>query len=119
MRWRGRRCGGGIVTKKEKGQPGRRRLTLIKMMTLYNSSDSSHNLRDKMVNACILAGLAFFKTLVALMGAGVLTGTQAVLENPAVFLVSGGITAGLEFFTYLAVAKGLTLSEIGRPPEKG
>jgi len=92
---------------------------LVRLMTLYNSSDSSHDLRDKIVNACILAGLAFFKTLVALMGAGVLTGAEAVLENPSVFLVSGGITAGLEFFTYLAVAKGLTLSEIGRPPENG
>ena len=107
------------MTKKEKGQPGRRRRMLVKLMTLYNSSDSSHDLRDKIVNASILAGLAFFKTLVALMGAGVLTGAQALLENPGVFLVSGGITAGLEFFTYLAVAKGLTLSELGRPPENG
>jgi len=107
------------MNEKGKGLPGRRRLTLVKMMSFYNSHDSSHDLRDKIINAGILAGLAFFKTLVALMGAGLLTGAQAVLENPTIFLVSGGITAGLEFFTYLAVSRGLTLSEIGKPPENG
>jgi len=62
-------------------------------------------LKEAVVNAGILAGLAFFSTLAGL-------GATGLLADPIKGLTSACIAAGVTFFTRLALERGL-------PPETG
>ena len=59
---------------------------------------------DALIDAGIVACLGFFSTIGAL-------GVSGVLESPTQCLLSGLISAGIQFFTYLALKRGLTKKE--------
>jgi hypothetical protein len=71
---------------------------------VMNMVDPPNGTKDQIANACIYAGLSFFT---ALAGMSI---TQ-VTSNPCTALVASGISAGLAFFTSLAVQRGLVKKE--------
>jgi len=58
------------------------------------------NMREALINASILAGLAFFSTLGGL-------GVAGLLADPRAALLAAAIAAGIHFFTRLALERGL------------
>lgn len=88
---------------------GQRR-KLLKHISFFNSRNPTRDFRDKLINALIMAGLGFCKTLVGLGTAGMLLG-RVLLADPASYLLTAAVFAGLEFFSYLAIARGITLTE--------
>jgi len=79
-----------------------RRSRLHKALTLWRIADDNplYELREALLNAFILAGLAFFTCL---------GGVQITVlrEDPASALLAAGIAAGIAFFTRLAIERGL------------
>lgn len=56
--------------------------------------------RDQLVNAAIVAGLGAFTTLAAMTAAG-------IRADPLTALIAAGVSAGINFFTSLAIQRGL------------
>jgi len=75
---------------------------LHKAQTFYN--DPENEFKEAVVNAAILAGLAFFETLAGMAIAGIMT-------DPVRTLIAAGIAAGLAFFTRLAYERGIKKEE--------
>jgi len=71
---------------------------------VLNLKDPPDGWRDKIINAAITAGLGAFTTLAALTAAG-------IRSDPATAALAAGIAAGLNFFTSLAIQRGLTKGE--------
>jgi len=62
--------------------------------------DPPNGWRDHLVNAAIVAGLGAFTTLAAITAAG-------IRADPMTALIAAGISAGINFFSSLAIQRGL------------
>jgi len=60
--------------------------------------------KDQLINSGIMAGLAAFTTLASISAAG-------IRSAPGTSLLAAGIAAGLNFFTSLAIQRGLKKAE--------
>jgi len=72
--------------------------------------DCPNSIGDQVVNSMIMAGNAFFGTLIGIIGA-----TQTVPTNWKLSLIQAGISAGFTFFSTLAIQRGLKRSEEAVP----
>ena len=68
------------------------------------NENGSFDWNDALIDAGIVAGLGFFSTVGAL-------GVSGVIESPMRCVLAGLIAAGIQFFTYLALKRGLTKKE--------
>jgi len=71
---------------------------------VLNMKDPPNGWKDMVINAGIVAGVAAFTTLASISAAG-------IRAAPATSLLAAGIAAGLNFFTSLAIQRGLKKSE--------
>jgi len=90
-----------------RSNPLHRAMTFIVMA----DSDPEKEWPEALINAAIMAGVAFFSTLASL-------GATGLLADPLKGLLSAGIAAGLTFFSRLAVERGLPAPE-GTPEGEG
>ena len=72
--------------------------------------DCPNSMGDQILNSFIMAGNAFFGTLVGIVGA-----TQTIPKDPELALIQAGISAGFTFFSTLAIQRGLKRSEEAVP----
>ena len=72
--------------------------TETKGAVVVESSDSTST--DMILNAGIMAGLGFFSTVAGLMASG-------LTSEPISACFTAGISTGLQFFTSLALQRGL------------
>jgi len=77
----------------------RRESRIHKALTL--KEDPDNELREALINACILAGLSFFTTLAGITAAG-------IKANPITSILAAIIAAGCTFFSRLAAELGIT-----------
>ena len=66
--------------------------------------DCPNSLGDQVVNSLIMAGNAFFGTLVGV-------GATGITKDWKLALIGAGISAGFTFFSTLAMQRGLKKSE--------
>ena len=85
---------------RHRSHPLHRAMTFINMA----EDDPEDEMKEALVNACIMAGLAFFSTLAGM-------GATGLLGDPVKGLISAIISAGLAFFTRLAIERGLPVRE--------
>ena len=66
------------------------------------NGNGNFNWVDAIIDSAIVAGLAFFSTLLGLMSQGAI-GTKEC--------ITAGITASIQFFTFMAIKRGLKKAE--------
>jgi len=71
---------------------------------VLNMKDPPDGWKDQIINAGIVAGVAAFTTLASISAAG-------IRAAPGTSLLAAGIAAGLNFFTSLAIQRGLKKGE--------
>jgi len=71
---------------------------------VLNMKDPPNGWKDMVINATITAGLGAFTTLAALNAAG-------IRSDPTTAALAACIAAGLNFFTSLAIQRGLKKEE--------
>jgi len=67
---------------------------------VLNFKDPPNSAVDQLINACIMSGLSFFTTLASL-------GAVGLLSDPKTSLTAALISAGLSWFSSLAIQRGL------------
>lgn len=72
---------------------------------VLNMVDPPDGLKDKLVNAVIIAGFTFFSTLAGQTGTG-------DISNMPRALITAGIAAGVSFFASLMTQLGLKKPEV-------
>jgi len=72
--------------------------------SVLNMRDPPNDWKDQLINAGIVAGVAAFTTLASISAAGIRTA-------PGTSLLAAAIAAGLNFFTSLAIQRGLKKAE--------
>jgi len=77
----------------------KRESRIHKALTIKQNPDNE--LREALINACILAGLSFFTTLAGITAAG-------IKSDPITSIIAAGIAAGCTFFSRLAAELGIT-----------
>ena len=68
------------------------------------TEDGGFDWDDALIVAAIVSALGFFSTIGAL-------GVSGALDSPSECIMAGLIVAGTQFFTYLALKRGLTKVE--------
>jgi len=71
---------------------------------IFNLKDPPNGWKDQLINSAIMAGVAAFTTLASISAAG-------IRAAPGTSLLAAGIAAGLNFFTSLAIQRGLKKEE--------
>jgi len=71
---------------------------------ILNMKDPPNGWRDMVINAAIVAGVAAFTTLASISAAG-------IRAEPGTSALAAAIAAGLNFFTSLAIQRGLKKEE--------
>lgn len=72
---------------------------------VLNHKDPPNGISDQCINAAIIAGYAFFSTLVGL-------GVTGLLGNVYAGLAAAGVAAGFSFFASLMTQRGLSKGEV-------
>jgi len=72
--------------------------------SILNMKDPPDGWKDQLINSGVMAGIAFFATLASISAAG-------IRAAPGTSALAACIAAGLNFFTSLAIQRGLKKEE--------